>query len=261
MSFRSVNFAHLAKFNSATSSDFLDMYNSFVDRKIQERNEAPASKTFAPSSFRCNRLSWFRLRGTQPDHIKSVDRTLDFTAQIGTACHRIIQSNLKEALGKDWIAVKDYLTANPIPYQYKLTESEDTLETKVEILDPPIRFACDGIVRFKGKYYLLEIKTSEFSSFRELVDPKEQHVDQIKCYATLLGLSGVLVVYQDRQYGDMKCYEMTIPEYEMDSVRSRFKYVQEMVEANLAPDPLPKGDPWCTPAHCPYYEKCGQWGR
>lgn len=261
MAFKPVNFSHLLTSNSVASRDFLQFYNKYVTDKLTEDASEPAHQTFAPSSFRCNRISWFRLRGTAPDVPKTVDTALNFIAQIGTACHRIVQENLKSALGEDWIAVEDYLAANPIPYEYTLSPSEDSLETHVSIEDPPIRFACDGIVKWKGKYYLLEIKTSEFKSWDNLTAPKSEHLDQIKCYATLLGLAGVLVLYVDRQYGGIKVYELSISDAEKSVVRSRFDYVREMVDANLAPDPLPKGDKWCSPAMCPYYKKCAEWGR
>lgn len=262
MAFRTANFAHLAKFNSAASSDFIDFYENIIDEKIAARNAEPKHKTFAPSSFRCPRVSWFRLRGVQPDAIKKPDRTMEFSSEIGTACHEIIQRNLKEALGKDWIEVEDYLKDNPedgAKYDWQLEKSG--YETKISISNPPIRFACDGIIRWKGEIYLLEIKTSEFASFDELTDPKEQHIDQIKCYATLLGIKHVLVLYQDRQYGGLKCFEMTISDSDNRYVLDKFQYVMDMVEANLAPEGLPKGDASCSAALCPYYKKCTEWGR
>lgn len=260
MAFRSMNIAHIAKFNSATSSEFLSAYETFVNDKISAGAGTP-HKTFAPSSFRCNRRSWFRLRGTTPDTIKNPDPTLQFTADVGTACHRIIQSNLKELLKDDWIDVKDYMSTIKCPYEYVLTQSEDSLETQIEFKDPPIRFACDGILRWNGKYVMLEIKTSEFSSWNDLCDPKEEHIDQIKCYATLLQFDTVLVLYQERQYGGLKCYEMHIKEPERDEVINRMRYVQDMVKKNLAPEGLPVGDKWCSENYCPYYKKCQEYGR
>lgn len=259
MAFRQIDTKHIARFNSATSSEFLEFYESFVDSKILNKSFEPASKTFAPSSFRCMRRSWFRLRGVQPDVPNSADRKLDFSASIGTACHRIIQANLKEALKNDWVSVSDYLRDNPIGYACSL--EEDGLETKVSIPDIPIRFACDGIIRWKGKLYLLEIKTSEFGSFQELTDTKPQHVDQIKVYASLLKLKNILVVYQDRMYGEFKVYEMTVSDSDIDSVFSTIEYVKQCVEFEIAPDGLPLNDPWCTPNMCDYYQKCKEYGR
>ncbi len=261
MAFRSWEAQHLARFNSATSSEFLDFYEEYIDNKIREAAARPSHSTFAASSFRCNRRSWFRLRGVEPDNVKVVDRTLNFTAEIGTACHRIIQSNLKDALKDDWISVEDHLKSIDFPYQYSLKVDDSGFEHQIEIVSPPIRFACDGIIRWRGKKYLLEIKTSEFSSWNSMTDPKEEHVDQIKCYATLLQLSGVLFLYQDRQYGEFKCYEVKITDIERQEVLNRFEYVMDMVKKNLAPEPLPRGDKWCTSAMCPYYKKCSEYGR
>ena len=261
MSFKPANLARLAKFNSAVSSDFLEFYETFVDNKIKLKNSEPAHKTFAPSGFRCKRKMWFRLRGTEPDQPKSADRVLNFSAEIGTACHRIIQNNLREALQDDWINVSEYLESSGVSYQYSCKSGGDGLETQIEFKDPPIRFACDGIIRWKGELYLLEIKTSEFSSFDNLTDPKDEHIAQVKCYAALLNLSKVLFVYQDRQYGSIKVYEYTVTDNDKSQVIDTMHYVQDMANANLAPEPLPKGDKWCTPSMCPYYKKCSEWGR
>lgn len=261
MAFRGWNNQHLARFNSATSSDFIDFYEGYVDDKIRKGAQEPSHQTFAASSFRCDRRSWFRIRGVQPDSVKVPDKALNFTAEIGTACHRIIQGNLKAALGDDWVNVADYINSIDFPYEYSIKSDDDGFEHQIEIVDPPIRFACDGVVRWKDQYYLLEIKTSEFSSWSDLVDPKPQHVDQVKCYATLLNLHGILFLYQDRQYGGLKCYEVKMSDVEMEQVKERFRYVLDMVSKNLAPEALPVGDSWCTPSMCPYYKKCQEYGR
>ena len=262
MAFKSWNPEHLARFNSSASSDFLDTYESYVDAKIKKHAAQPAHETFSGSSFRCDRRSWFRLRGTQPDTLQVPDKTLNFTADIGTACHRIIQSNLINLLGDDWLSVKDYMHFANLPYKYEVEHDEGDPESQVHIIDPPIRFAVDGLIRWKDKVYLLEIKTSEFASWNDLTEPKPQHIDQIKCYASLLNIHNVLFLYQDRQYGGFKCFEVKVTDYEMQKIKDRFKYVMDMVEKNLAPDPLPKNDPWCSSsAMCPYYKKCQEYGR
>ncbi len=261
MAFRELDFEHLARFNSATSSDFLDSYESFVDRRLIEESKEPSHKTFAPSAFRCDRRSWFRLRGVDPDEIDVPDKVLDFSAKIGTACHRMIQRNLKDMLKDDWINVTDHVNNLPNSGMYTCEPDEDGLETLISIEDPPVRFACDGIVRVNGNVYLLEIKSSEYTSWNDLTDPKSQHIDQVSCYCTLLDLDKVLFLYIDRQYGGLKCFEYSVSETTKLEIGMRFKYVQKMVESNLAPAGLPKGDPWCTPSMCPYYKKCGEYGR
>lgn len=260
MAFRNVNVQHLVRFNSGTSSDFLDSYDSYVEQQIKSDAERIPHRTFAASSFRCDRWSWFRLRGSKPE-ASIPDAGLNFTAEIGTACHRIIQTNLKSMLGDNWISVKDHIASIDFPYSYTIEPDDNGLETMVQIDVPPIRFACDGIISINGEKYLLEIKTSEYNAWNDLSGPKLHHVDQVKCYSTLLQLPKVMFMYQDRQYGGIKCFEIDVKPYEMDDVRRRFDYVLDMAKKNLAPDPLPRGDKWCTQSMCPYYKLCGEYGR
>ena len=262
MAFRQLNLDHLARFNSSASSKFLDKYESYVDSVLIERSKEKSHKTFAPSAFRCDRRSWFRLRGVDPDEIRTPDRVMDFSAEMGTACHRMIQTNLKNLLKENWIDVSEYLKENlKIDSEYRCERDESGLETLIEIDNPPVRFACDGIVKIDGQYYLLEIKSSEYSSWNDLTDPKPHHVDQVKCYCTLLNLDKVIFMYIDRQYGGIKCFEESVTSLDKINISERFEYVQRMVESNLAPEGLPVGDRWCTPNMCPYYKKCQEYGR
>lgn len=264
MAFRSANItAHLVKFNSAVSSDFLDMYENLLDEEIKAQNNGPKHRTFAPSQMRCDRVSWFRLRGTPPDKIKSPDRGLDFTAKIGTACHEIIQERLSAKLGSDWVSPEEWIAVNPEKFQdYDMSFRYKQHETLIDMKAPyPVRFACDGIIRFQNKIRLLEIKTIDFSALQDLIEPMPKHLDQIKCYATLLHIPDALFLYEDRQYGDMKCFEIHISENESDDLRARMTRIMELAEANIAPDGLPYGDPACGSNMCPYYAVCKQWGR
>lgn len=264
MGFRSANLgAHMIKFNSAVSSDFLDMYTKCIEKEIVESNSEVKHKTFAPSQMRCDRVSWFRLRGTQPDKVNNPDIGLNFTAQIGTACHEAIQARLSKELGSDWISVNRWVEMNPEIFAgYDMEIKQKGYESLIDLKKPyPVRFACDGIINYQGKIRLLEIKTAEFASLNDLTGPKEKHLDQIKCYSTLLHIPNVIFLYQERTYGDMKCFEITIPEYAQDDIRTRMSNVMHLAEVNIAPDGLPINDPDCTPSMCPYYKKCKEWGR
>lgn len=262
MAFKSWNSQHLAKFNSADSSDFLDFYEQARDARILSAYDNPSHQTFAPSSFRCKRIQWFRLRGVQPDKPKVADNVLDFTAIVGTALHKMIQETLKAKLGADWLDVGEYIQEHVQNHEkYKLNQVVDSLETQVEIEDPPIRFACDGIIHWKNENILIEIKSSEYASWQDLTDPKSEHVAQTKCYCALLNLKRVFFIYIDRQYGGVKVYDVRYPDHETQQVWADMKEVQEAVEYHLCPEPLPKGDSWCTEAHCKYYRKCAEYGR
>ncbi len=260
MSFRASNIGNISRFNSAVSCNLLDMYENHVNKKISEKNNEPASRTFAPSGFRCKRKMWFRLRGTQPDKISKPDSILQFTADVGTACHRIIQKNLENLLQENWINVEQYLNQN-CKFNFSVRKDPESDETQVEIFDLPVRFACDGIIRLDNKYYLLEIKSSDRNSFQDMTDAKSEHIDQVKCYSALINIEDVIFLYIDRAYGEMKCYQYKISEFDREKVISDMKYVMQCVETNIPPDPLPSGDKWCSSNYCPYYAKCKEWGR
>lgn len=264
MAFRSANLDHLAKFNSSGSMYLLDLYNHQLDADIQERADMPSHKTFAPSALRCKRRSWFRLRGTQPDKPRSTDRILEFTAEVGTACHSMIQERIIRALNNcdqfQWIDVVEYLHERDFYSKFDIHTLKNGYETQIEFTDPPVRFAVDGLLRYSGEFCLFEIKTCEYTSWNDLTAPKEEHIDQFRAYCTLLDVNRGFFFYVDRQYGGVKCFEVQISDSEHQEIMDMFKEVQHYAEFGIAPDPLPSGDKWCTPNFCPYYEKCKQFG-
>ena len=256
MGFKSIDDYRIARFNSAVSSNFLDYYESALDDFIRTAEAQKPSLTFAPSSIRCKRVSWFRLRGVDPEIEQKVDRGLRFTADMGTACHHIIQSTLISSLGSDWIDVKEYLSSINPPYKYECEQLG--FETRISIQDPPIKFAPDGIIKFQDDYRLLEIKSSDRASFERLTDPKSHHIDQVKCYCTLLNIHSAIMVYIDRVYGDLKCYEVNVTDKDMQEIWNMFKEVQDYVKKNIAP-PKPQDQRHCSPAYCRYYSRCKEW--
>ena len=253
--FKKVNVAQLAQFNSDASCELVQLYENAVKTDIQKQLEQSPSQTFAPSCIRCKRKSWFRLRGAAVDKLPEPDSVMDFTAMVGTAIHAYVQKKLSRVLGAEWVEVEDYLREFPIPYQYTLTKSN--YETLVELSDPPMKFACDGIIKIRGIYYLLEIKSSDYESWRKLSSFKEHHRDQIETYSTILNIPHVLTLYVDRLYGNVKSYEYTVSANEMSQVRQDMIYVQQMAAACIAPDRLPVGDYMCS--NCEYKIKCREW--
>ena len=260
MAFTQAHRSLLGRFNSTISANILEAYDAYRDSKIQSSINRLPSKTIAPSSFRCARRCWFRLRGTTPDTLKKPDKILDFSANVGTACHTLMQTDLKNMLNDNWLNVSNYLSSIGFYDRYKciVSPSSDNLETRISIESPPIRFSCDGLICWDDTIYLLEIKTCEYSTFQDLVEPKDEHIDQIRLYASLLQVSKVLFIYQDRTYGNIKVYEYDVTVSDIEYVRDKIQYIMDCVDAQVAPSRLPRGDKWCT--NCPYTVKCKEWG-
>lgn len=259
MGFTSVNFKHLTLFNSAASSEFLEFFQKSEEDLIAKQDLRKPSQTIAPSSSWCKRINWFRLRGVDPDGIATQrDTVLNFAADVGTAIHERTQRILKEYLKDDWVCVEDYLTQNNIQ-NYNLDPSENGLETRIEWLDTPMRMSVDGIIRFNKKIYLLEIKTIEYSTFQELTDPKPFHVEQVKQYCAKLHINTVLFMYIDRTYGNIKVYECTFNDADLDTVRRDLDELVLYANAGIAPE-RPSDKSRCNSNWCKYFEKCKSWG-
>lgn len=260
MSFRSLNAQAVAKFNSAESADLLEDIEIGLDRNASQKHDKIPSKSFAPSSLRCERRSWFRLRGVEPDQLRNPDKGLEFTAVLGTSIHEYLQKVISEQCKDsfEFVDVQEYIET-VLDENYKCECSG--YETRVQIDSPPIRFACDGILKMNDKFHLLEIKSCDHGTFADLTDPKDEHIDQFITYCTLLQLYGGFFLYVDRMYGDIKCYQYYVSDQDKQDRLNMFDRVMKYAEFNLAPDPLPKGDKWCSPSFCPYYKKCQQYGR
>ncbi len=245
------------KFNSSASCDLLEIYQSAVTERVKRKGAGKSTCTFSPSGFRCERLQWFRLRGTEPDIIESPDIALEFMADIGTHVHEKVQSDISEKLGADWIPVEKYLKERQIPYKYSIDTSRSRYETFIQIESPPVRFACDGIIRLKGIIYLLEIKTCDFKSMENLDGIKPVHMDQIRGYSALLDIPNVLVLYVDRSNGTSKCFEHCFTKIEHKLVIDSMFKIMNMADQNIAPKKLQSGDYMCS--NCPYQTKCKEW--
>lgn len=262
MAFQSIG-DRLVQFNSSISCDLFDAYNSFIDQKIRAESDEPSSRTFAPSSMRCLRKSWFRLRGVEKESDDKPDHELDFSARLGECIHQMMQANLKEMFGQKWLSPSVYIADQVYEgnFPYSFTTSVDGYETRVKIEDPPIQFSVDGLLRLSpNNIYLVEIKTCEYSTLQSLTTAKAEHIDQVKAYCAILGLSHVLFIYQDRQYGNIKCFEVNVTDEDKSKVLKDMEIVMECVDYNLPPERLPRGDKWCTASMCPYYNKCKEWG-
>ena len=247
------------EYNSPVAKEFLEFYKSEVVKDLLQDSDYVPSRSFAPSSIRCKRQQWFRLRGTKPDVVKAPDVTLDFIASVGTHCHEEVQERLSRYLGSSWLDVESYLKRNPPKYEYSL--KKNGYETLVKVENPPVKFSCDGLVEVDGVVYLLEIKTSEANSMRSLASPKAEHLDQISCYCTLLNVDDAIVLYQDRQYGSLKCFTYHLKDVDKLRIVNVFEEVQDRVSRNMIPEALPAGDKWCNSSYCRYYKTCKKWGR
>lgn len=247
----------ISNYNSEQSRLLYNNYNDFIINEIKSKQVKSGSKNIAPSSVRCARKSWFRLRGSECTAANSVDTHLDFFAKVGSACHLMLQKRFVDMFGDSWLDVSEYLSTIYDTSQYACVKYD--YETNVQLLHIPIKFSVDGLIRINDTVYILEIKSIAYNSFVDLSDIKSEHKDQAICYATYLKVHNVLFVYIDRTYGDIKCYEFNVTDDMMDKMHSQVQSIIDAVDTNIPPSKLPSGDSWCNPNRCEYYKVCKEY--
>jgi CRISPR/Cas system-associated exonuclease Cas4 (RecB family) len=133
----------------------------------------------------------------------------------------------------DWINVAEFVQSRGLDY---LTIREQVgAETKLYDTRYNISFMCDGIVKYKGKYYILEFKTETSSKWytRNGVDPKHYH--QAMSYSNSLQLDNVIFVYIDRDMLNMKAFLFEVTDEMRQEIVDYAVDVAGYVERKIVP--------------------------
>lgn len=173
----------------------------------EDKNKRKPSQSYHPSGMNCIRQSYYVITGQEPD-----DRGSNYCGigicNSGTDTHIRIQtavSQMKEnGMDCEYVDVAEFVKSRKL--KHLDVKALSGMETKLFHKKLNISFMCDGIIRYKGVYYILEIKTESSNKFfnRKGVDPS--HYNQAIAYALSLELDEVIFVYISRDTLDMKAF-------------------------------------------------------
>lgn len=194
------------------------------------------SRTYKPSSLHCIRQMYYQIVGADLD--KQASKTGDFygICECGTDRHKRIQDvicHMREyGVDCDYVDVEDYVKKNNL--NVKVLKKTD-YETKLFDEKRNIVFLCDGIIKYKGKYYVLEIKTESSYKWmsREYVDVF--HKNQAFTYSLELGIDEVMFLYENRDICTKKSYILHVSQEDRDYIVTRINKCNEYVEQNIVP--------------------------
>lgn len=223
------------------------------------------SPTYKPSSMHCIRNMYFQRVGALQDEGES-SYTIIGICNSGTDIHQRIQQAVLDmtANGMDceYVNVADYVRSRELTDLDIVKEPDPEhgdYETKLFHKMLTMSFLCDGIIKYKGKYYILELKTESSNKFmmRKGVDPKHYH--QGTAYSIAFGISDVLFVYINRDVLDMKSFLFT-PTAEMKrELVQTIEHCEEYVSAETVP-PKPEDIPRQVCEYCAYKTECRKAG-
>lgn len=233
-----------------------EMFLADLKRSIEiesNKDSRLPSQTLKPSSMNCIRGSYYQVIGIQPDSSEASFNMIGITNS-GTDIHLRIQNyviGMKEnGMDCEWIDVAEYVQSRKLDY----LEIRDNTGTETKLYDRRynISFMCDGIIKYKNKYYILELKTETSNKWYSRSGVDKKHYHQAMSYSNSLQLDNVLFVYIDRDMLNMKAYMFNVTDEMRQEIVDYAESVAEYVKMQVVP-PKP-ADVNCR--YCIYLTQC-----
>ena len=234
----------------APEQSFLGDFKRSIELTNARESREP-SRTYKPSSMTCIRNMYYQVKGVPQDE-GYTPYTLIGICNSGTDIHERIQKYVADmknnGIDCEYINVADYVKEHNLDYLEVV--SQQGMETKLFNKTLNMSFLCDGIIRYKGRYYILEIKTESAYKWqtRQGVDPK--HYAQGTAYSLVFKIDKVIFLYVNRDILDMKSF-MFEPTDEMrgalvNKILECDNYVNED-KVPPKPNDVPKSScEWCS---------------
>jgi CRISPR/Cas system-associated exonuclease Cas4 (RecB family) len=209
------------------AEDFLYMLEEATIRIASEERKAP-SQFYKPSSLGgCLRNVFYQVTGAPSEKSESDESASSVgITQSGSDRHERIQKAVAEMkrLGYpvEWIDLEEYLASRP-QSGTEIVEKKG-METKLFNKILKLSFLCDGIIRIRGVYYVLEVKTEIAMKWNGRTEPEDNHKTQGACYSATLGIDRVIFLYENRDMCKKKAILYVVSDEE------KFERVIEPIE-------------------------------
>lgn len=230
-----------------------------IEAHEKENNRIP-SHSYKPSSMNCIRNMYFQLIGQKSEKVPNY--SLIGMSETGIARHDKIQSYLilmKEyGIDCEYVDVELFVTENNLT-NIEIVERKGH-EVKLYHKGLNMRFLCDGIIKYKGEYFIFEYKTE--STHKEMVrkEVAEEHHVQATAYSVCLGINKVLFVYENRDNCHKKSFVLDITDdMKYDLIISKIEECDEYVKNAIIP-PKPKDVSKKSCQYCDYRGACRKAG-
>lgn len=234
---------------------FLNDLKRNIELIAREESNKP-SQTYKPSSMNCSRQMVYQVLGKEPDS-GGMNYISVGIVNSGSDIHIRVQDYIArmKAHGIDcwYVDVEDFILARGI--KDVIVREKVGAETKLYHEKLNMSFMCDGIIKYKNRYYILELKTEISNKFwqRDRVDPS--HFNQATAYSVALGLDEVMFVYISRDNLDMKSYLFKVTPEMKEHLVGLIEYCDSYAKKFTVP-PKPEDVDRKTCNYCGYKELC-----
>lgn len=238
---------------------FGELLEETISRNGQKNR--PPSRTYKPSSIGgCMRKSYFQIVGAPLDETQKPTADLVGIWESGTDRHERIQKHIQtmkeHGFDVEWVDVEEFLKRRPV--KGTIFKEKIGNEYKLYNFILNISFMCDGIIKFEGRYYILEIKTEDQFKHKGRIGPTKKHIDQAASYAICLGIDQIMFIYEWREYTSKHYFDYVITDKEKEEVVHYIETCEAHREAEVVPKMTDKKSE-CK--YCPYQEYCSLIGE
>lgn len=246
-----------------------DEVGKFRSLFTQAQHSGPevATKKISPSGLHCEVAVWAKLHGIEMSSEKRCFED-DGYASSGSDRHKVIQEFLVNRPEIEWVDIKKFVEENNLPFdvlyepevlevskKYHITEDQacELLGSHERLLihrNKLISFKLDGLIKFEGEYYILEIKTASKIACQKA--PLEKHQLQGKCYSFLLGVKKVIWIYESREDFKHTIAFQEITDAERDEIRDKLNRIVSASDPRILKRAID-----CT--RCRYLDWCAKY--
>lgn len=248
-----------AKQELPVEQSFLNDLKRSIEFDSAKTSHIP-SKTYKPSSMNCIRSMYYQITGAEPDESRPSYNFVNI-CNSGTDTHERIQKYVANMINNNidcvYVDVAQFVKDRGLDYLDVV--SKNGMETKLYHKTLNMSFLCDGIIKYKNHYYILEIKTETINKWymREYVD--NSHYNQGIAYSIAFGIPDVIFVYINRDMLDMKAYMFTPTDEMKEEWLSRISECDNYVNSLKVPD-KPDNILKKTCNYCIYASRCREDG-
>lgn len=209
-------------------------------RRLSSEGDRKPSRSFKPSNLQCSRRAYYQLQAYSSDEGNERDPSLVGVTETGTDRHERLQNWLMKVHELDYdveyIDILDFLEEHPnddIKFVKRIGA-----EVKLYNSNYNMSFMCDGIVKIRGEYYILEIKTESTWKFKYRTDIAKEHIRQATAYYMNFGLP-VIFLYENRDFNEKKTFLYKPTDEDVADVLKVMLEANEAVKKGKVP-PIPK---------------------
>lgn len=236
-----------------------DSFLADLKRSIEmdnEKHKRKPSQAYKPSSLKCLRNMYYQVTGKEQDK-GTMSSTLIGICNSGTDIHERVQKyvdGMKDnGIDCEYVNVADYVRSRN--FDYLDIVKQQGMETKLYHKTLNMSFLCDGVIRYRGRYYILELKTESIYKWQTRKGVNPEHYNQGTAYSIALGIDDVIFVYINRDMVDMKAFMYHVTDDMKQDLVGKIDECDQYVK-HLKVPPMPEDKTAKLCQYCNYRESC-----